>query len=60
MPAEFAKELSVVKEILSFSIDAKLFEPGGSLKTISGMSGAAVTNVWLPSDLPPKIIPSDL
>jgi hypothetical protein len=34
-------------------------EPGGSLKIISGMSGAAVTNVWLPSDLPPKIIQSD-
>jgi hypothetical protein len=39
-------------------MEAELFVPGGSLKIIAGTSGASVTNVWLPSDAPPKMIPS--
>ena len=46
--------------VVPFSTEAKLLEPGGSLKIKSGVSGAAVTNVLPPDDLPPLIIPSDL
>ena len=42
------------------SMVAELFEPGGSLKIISGICGPAVTNVCVPSDTPPNKIPSVL
>ena len=41
-----------------FSIVAELPDPGGSLNTKSGISGPAVTKVWVPSASPPNIIPS--
>ena len=43
-----------------FSIVAELFAPGGSRNTKSGICGPAVTNVWVPSDVPPNRIPSVL
>ena len=43
-----------------FSIVAELPEPGGSRNTKSGISGPAVTKVWVPSATPPKRIPSVL
>ena len=51
----------LVKVILSPAvIDAELLDPGGSLKIMSGISGPAVVNVWLPSEMMPRIIPSGL
>ena len=40
------------------SIVAKLSEPGGSRKIISGISGPAVSNVCPPLDFEPRITPS--
>ena len=46
--------------VVPVSIDAKLLEPGGSLKIISGTSGAIVANATPPVLAPPLTIPSAL
>ena len=50
----------VIEKLSPLLIDAKLFDPGGSRRIISGTVGPLVTKVLLPSSFPPKIIPVSL
>ena len=60
----FARNRANLERFIKYSHDqgliAELFEPDGSRNTKSGNCGPAVTNVCVPSETPPKSIPSVL